>query len=79
MMCYSPSGYVIFSVRKLKFYGDRELRVGCEGRGPDNPNTHFNTADTKNICEQALTFEFKDNKQKMQAFQFDVIWCQAFS
>ena len=32
MMCCSPSGYIIFSLRKLKFYG---------GRGPDNPNNRF--------------------------------------
>ena len=39
MMCYSPSGYIISSLRKLKFYGgwglrarSRELDVRTEGR-----------------------------------------------
>ena len=32
MMCYPPSGYIIFSLRKLKFCGDRGMRA--EGRGP---------------------------------------------
>ena len=31
-MCCSPSGYIIFSLRKLKFY---------RGRWPDNPNNRF--------------------------------------
>ena len=30
MCCYPPTGYVMFSLKKLTFYGDR---------GPDNPNT----------------------------------------
>ena len=32
-MRYPPSGYIIFSLRKLKFYGgrDRILRPGVEG------------------------------------------------
>ena len=32
MLCFPPSGYIIFSLRKLKFYGGR-------GPGPDNPST----------------------------------------
>ena len=50
MMCYPPSGYITFSLRKLKFYGARGPRAG--GRGPDvraggwgldNPNTQVET------------------------------------
>ena len=33
MMCYRASGYIIFSLRKLKFYGGWEPGAGCEGRG----------------------------------------------
>ena len=32
MMCYAPTGYIMFSLKKLKF---------CGRRGPDNPNTQF--------------------------------------
>ena len=39
MMCYPPSGYIIFSLRKLIFYGGRGPGSGCEDWGPDNPNT----------------------------------------
>ena len=44
-MCYFHSGYVIFTLRKLKFYGGQRLRAGdgsdvrAEGWGVDNPNT----------------------------------------
>ena len=41
MMCYTPSGYIIFSLRMLKFYEGRELGGGCEGWGLDNPNTRY--------------------------------------
>ena len=41
MMCYPPTGYIVFSLKKLKFYG---------GRGPGNPNTLF-----KHLC--SLLFE----------------------
>ena len=46
MMCYPPSGYVIFSLRKLKFCGSRGLgaegqiwELGAWGQGSDNPKT----------------------------------------
>ena len=32
MMCYPRTGYILFSLKKLKFYG---------GRRADNPNTQF--------------------------------------
>ena len=38
-MCYTPSGYIILSLRKLKFYEDRG--PGAGGRATDNPNTHL--------------------------------------
>ena len=40
-MCYHPSGYVIFSLRKLKFYWGWGLGAG--GRVSDNPNTRYST------------------------------------
>ena len=38
-MRYSPTGYIAFNLKKLKFYGGRELDI--KAGGPDNPNTHF--------------------------------------
>ena len=38
-MCYHPSGYIIFSLRKSKFYWGRS--PGAGGRGPDNPKTRI--------------------------------------
>ena len=40
-MCYPPSGYIIFSLRIIRFCGDRGLEAGNqnEGQGRDNPNT----------------------------------------
>ena len=40
MMCYPPSGYIIFSLRELKFYG---------GRAPNNPNTPENEVSDNEI------------------------------
>ena len=37
MMCYPPSGYIIFSLRKLKFYGGREQDVSARGRITQTP------------------------------------------
>ena len=45
MTCYSPSGYIIFSLQKLKFYGGWagartvlcETDVRAKGRGPNKP------------------------------------------
>ena len=49
-MCYPPSGYITFSLRKLKFYGARGPRAGergpdvrAGGWGLDNPNTQVET------------------------------------
>ena len=49
-MCYPSPGYIIFSLRKLKFYGSRGSRadvrgkdIRAGGRGPDNPNTRLAT------------------------------------
>ena len=42
MMCHTPSGYIIFSLKKVKFYGDWGSGIGFECRGPDNP---------KNLCQ----------------------------
>ena len=33
MMCYRPTSYIMFSLKKLKFYGDRG--PGAGGRRPD--------------------------------------------
>ena len=38
-MCYPPLGYIIFSLRKLKFYGGRGPDMRAGDQGPDNPNT----------------------------------------
>lgn len=45
MVCYSPSGYMIFSLRKLKSYEGWGLEargwgpdIRAGGWGPDNPN-----------------------------------------
>ena len=32
-MCYPPWGYIVFSLKKLKFYEGRWLKAG--NRGPD--------------------------------------------
>ena len=42
-MCYLPSGCIIFSLRKLKFYG---------GQGPDNSNTRVNTINHNEIQDE---------------------------
>ena len=33
MVCYPPSGYIIFSLKKLKFYEGRKPRPRYEGWG----------------------------------------------
>ena len=40
-MCYPPSGYIIFSLRITKFFGDLGQEAGTqdEVQGRDNPNT----------------------------------------
>ena len=40
-MCYPSSGYIIFSLRKLKSYGSWGPRAEGRGQGPDNPNTLY--------------------------------------
>ena len=35
MMCYPPTGYIMFTLKGLKFYGGRG--PGGVGWGPDNP------------------------------------------
>ena len=39
MMCYPPSGYIIFSLRKLKLYGGRgpDVRTGAGGQTTQTP------------------------------------------
>ena len=34
-MCCTPSGYITFNLRNLKFYEGREPRAGYEDRGPE--------------------------------------------
>ena len=34
MMCYPPTGYIMFSSKKLKFYASRGQGTGYEGRRP---------------------------------------------
>ena len=48
MVCCTPSGYIIFSLRKLKFYegwgpeaGSRESDMRAMGRWADNPKTQI--------------------------------------
>ena len=59
MMCYRPTSYIMFSLKKLKFYGDRpEARgwgpeAGYEGWGPDNSNTQ-----SKVFFKRALSLWF---------------------
>ena len=38
MMCYPPTGYIMFSLKKLNFYG---------ARGPDKSNTVLNVLNNK--------------------------------
>ena len=38
MMCHPPTGYIMFSLRKLKYYGDRGPDMRARGRGTENPN-----------------------------------------
>ena len=39
MMCHPPKGYIMFGLKKLKYYGDRGPYMRARGRGTDNPNT----------------------------------------
>ena len=46
MMCFPPWGYIVFTLRKLKFYEGRWLKTGNRGPdiraggwGRDKPNT----------------------------------------
>ena len=41
-MCYPTSGYIILSLRKLKFYGNMGPDMSTGGRGSDNWNTCIN-------------------------------------
>ena len=41
MICYTLSGYIIFSLRKLKFYQGRGPHIRSGVRGPDNVNALF--------------------------------------
>ena len=41
MVYHPPSGYIIFSLRKLNFYEGQGPRVEYEDRGPDNPKTLY--------------------------------------
>ena len=45
MTCCTPSGYIIISLRNLKFY---------EGRGPDNPNAHYKRLFYINEIQEAI-------------------------
>ena len=38
-MCFPPTGYIVFSLKKLKFYGGRGPDMRAGDRGPNNPNT----------------------------------------
>ena len=40
-MCYTPLGYIIFSLKNLKFYEGWGTRTGYESRGPDNPKARY--------------------------------------
>ena len=53
-MCYPPTGYTMFSLKKLKFYGGRgpDMRVG-EPKHPQKISSRANKKDqefTKRIC-----------------------------
>ena len=62
MMCYPTSGYIIFSLKKLKSDGGRGLGAGYEGRGPDNPNTRY-----EQINNSVITYfeGVPDRRQKL--------------
>ena len=85
MMCYHPSGCIIFSLRKLKFYWGRgpDMRVG--GRGPDNPNTLRNyILKNHQSFENLLKKHFSRNKKynnfpeflppRFSIFYYEVSW-----
>ena len=36
-MCYPPSGYIIFSLTKLKFYGGQGPDTSAQGSGAGQP------------------------------------------
>ena len=41
MIWYPPTGDIMFSLKKLKLYGDRGPDMRTRGRRQDNPNTHL--------------------------------------
>ena len=45
-MCYHPTGYIMFSLKRLKFYEGRGPDMRAGGWGPDNPNTQNNRLQT---------------------------------
>ena len=60
MMCYSPSVYIIFNLRKLKSYEGRGLGARCEDRGwgADNPNTQNITSFCVLAAFEAMHFSW---------------------
>ena len=46
-MRYPPTGYIMFSLKKLKFYGGRGPDMRVRGREPDKEKLFFQTEDEK--------------------------------
>ena len=61
-MCYPPSGYIAFSLRKLKFYGGRGTEAG--GRGPDNPNTRWKISIVAQISNSSTQLRKNHKREK---------------
>ena len=67
MVGYPPSGYIIFSLRKLKLCGDRgpgaksrglDIRAGSQG--PDNPKTQISIAKASMLFFKNRVFDILD-------------------
>ena len=59
MVCYPPSGYIILSLRNLKFYEDL-------GPGPDNPKTLVLKTYQNTEIRSKVLFYLMDMKIKAQ-------------
>ena len=67
-MCCTPSGYIIFSLRKSIFYEGRGLRAGYEGRGPDNPKNRKEHNIIERTCKRHKLIFFGTSEIVFNAF-----------